>query len=78
MITIRQRVHFARGKAGRRRITSEPPTTETVPMGRVSRVSRLMALIVRRLVTVATSHIFWTTTLSTRQFLLAAWQACKY
>ena len=47
MITIKQKVHFSRGKAGRRRIATEPPATETVPMGRVPRVSKLMALAIR-------------------------------
>jgi hypothetical protein len=47
MITIRQKLHFSRGKAGCRRITPEPPATETVPMGRVPRISRLMALAIR-------------------------------
>jgi hypothetical protein len=47
MISIKQKVHFSRGKAGRRRITPKPPATETVPMGRVPRVSKLMALAIR-------------------------------
>jgi hypothetical protein len=47
MITIKQKIHFGRGKAGCRRIASEPPATESVPMGRVPRVSKLMALAIR-------------------------------
>jgi hypothetical protein len=47
MITIRQKVHFTRGKAGRRRITTEQPAAEAVQPGRVPRISRLMALAIR-------------------------------
>jgi hypothetical protein len=47
VITIKQKVHFCRGKAGCRRITPKLPATETVPMGRVPRVSKLMALAIR-------------------------------
>ena len=47
MITIKQKVHFARGKAGCRRIATKPPATETVQPGRVPRISKLMALAIR-------------------------------
>lgn len=47
MITIKQKVHFHRGKAGRRQLATEPSATETVPLGRVPRISRLMALAIR-------------------------------
>ena len=47
MITIKQKVHFTRGKAGRRRIATKPSATETVPLGRVPRISKLMALAIR-------------------------------
>ena len=47
MIRIKQKVHFSRGKAGRRRIGTELSAVETVPMGRVPRVSKLMALAIR-------------------------------
>jgi len=47
MITIKQKLHFARGKAGRRRIDTKPPIAETVPPGRVPRISKLMALAIR-------------------------------
>ena len=47
MITIKQKVHFSRGKAGRRRIATKPQTTEIVPVGRVPRISKLMALAIR-------------------------------
>ena len=47
MITIKQKVHFTRGKAGRRRIATEPPATEMVQPGRVPRISKLMALAIR-------------------------------
>ena len=47
MITIRQKVHFTRGKAGRRQIATKPPATEMVQPGRVPRISKLMALAIR-------------------------------
>lgn len=47
MITIKQKIHFTRGKAGCRRIDTKPPATETVPLGRVPRISKLMALAIR-------------------------------
>ena len=47
MITIKQKVHFTRGKAGCRRIATKPPATETVQPGRVPRISKLMALAIR-------------------------------
>jgi hypothetical protein len=47
MITIKQKVHFGRGRAGRRRIATELSAVEAVPMGRVPRVSKLMALAIR-------------------------------
>ena len=47
MITIKQKVHFTRGKAGRRRIATEQPAAEAVQPGRVPRVSKLMALAIR-------------------------------
>ena len=47
MITIKQKIHFARGSAGRRQIDTKPPITETVPPSRVPRISKLMALAIR-------------------------------
>ena len=47
MITIKQKVHFTRGKAGRRRIATKPSATEMVRPGRVPRISKLMALAIR-------------------------------
>ena len=47
MITIKQKVHFTRGKAGRRRFATKPLATETVQPGRVPRISKLLALAIR-------------------------------
>lgn len=47
MITLKQKVHFRRGNAGRRQLATKPPATETVPSGRVPRISKLMALAIR-------------------------------
>lgn len=47
MITIKRKVHFTRGKAGRRRIVTKQPAAETVEAGRVPRISKLMALAIR-------------------------------
>ncbi len=44
MITVTKKVYFTRAARGRRRITDTPPPTETVPEGRVPRISKLMAL----------------------------------
>lgn len=47
MITVKQKVHFTRGKSGRRRICEKPPATQDVPLGRIPRISKLMALAIR-------------------------------
>ncbi len=47
MITIKQKVHFRRDEAGRRRITTEPRAIDTLPPGHVPRISKLMALAIR-------------------------------
>jgi hypothetical protein len=47
MITIRQKIHFTRGKAGRRQIGTKPSAIEMAPPGRVPRISKLMALAIR-------------------------------
>lgn len=47
MITIKQKVHFTRGTAGRRRIATVPPAIEAVPPCRVPRISKLVALAIR-------------------------------
>jgi hypothetical protein len=44
MITVTKQVFFTRSERGRRRIEDEPPASQTVPPGRVPRVSRVMAL----------------------------------
>ena len=44
MITVKKQVFFTRSQRGRRRIEDEPPASQTVPPGRVPRVSRVMAL----------------------------------
>lgn len=45
MIKVKRKVHFARSKAGRRRIVNEPAPAP--PVGRVPRISKLMALAIR-------------------------------
>jgi hypothetical protein len=47
MITIKQKVYFTRGTAGRRRMSATPRASETVPIGSVPRISKLMALAIR-------------------------------
>jgi hypothetical protein len=47
MITVKQTVHFTRGGSGRRRICNKPPTAQDVPLGRIRRISKLMALAIR-------------------------------
>jgi len=44
MITVTQKVFFAYGSHGRRRIVDKPPPTLTVPEGRVPRLAKLTAL----------------------------------
>jgi hypothetical protein len=44
MIKVTQKVFFTRGRHGRRRIVDKPPPVQTVPEGRVPRLSKLMAL----------------------------------
>lgn len=47
MITIKKKIYFIRGGAGRRQIASEPAPSKTVPVGRVPRISKLMALAIK-------------------------------
>ncbi len=47
MITVKKQVFFTRSKRGRRRIEDNPPASQTVPPGRVPRVSRVMALAIQ-------------------------------
>jgi hypothetical protein len=47
MITIKKKIHFTRGGAGRRQIVPEPAPSSTVPAGRVPRISKLMALAIK-------------------------------
>ena len=44
MITVTKKVFFTRGAQGRRRIVDKPPPTQTIPEGRIPRISKLMAL----------------------------------
>ena len=46
MIKVKQKVRFTRSSAGRRRIVDKPAAAPT-PMGRIPRVSKLMALAIR-------------------------------
>jgi hypothetical protein len=46
MITVKKQVFFTRSERGRRRIEDDPPASQTVPPGRVPRVSRVMALAI--------------------------------
>ena len=47
MITVKKQVFFTRSERGRRRIEDNPPASQTVPPGRVPRVSRVMALAIQ-------------------------------
>ena len=44
MITVTKKVFFTTGTSGRKQIVDRPPATPTVDVGRVPRVSKLMAL----------------------------------
>jgi len=46
MIKVKQKVQFTRSNAGRRRIVDDPAASPT-PVGRIPRVSKLMALAIR-------------------------------
>ena len=46
MIKVKQKVRFVRSSAGRRRIVDKPAPTPK-PVGRIPRVSKLMALAIR-------------------------------
>lgn len=47
MITVKKQVFCMRSAGGRRRIEDDPPASQTVPPGRVPRVSRVMALAIQ-------------------------------
>jgi hypothetical protein len=47
MITVKKQVFFTRGVRGRRRIEEKPAPTQSVPLGRVPRVSRVLALAIQ-------------------------------
>jgi hypothetical protein len=47
MITVKKQVFFMHSQRGRRRIEDKPPASQTVPPGRVPRVSRVMALAIQ-------------------------------
>jgi hypothetical protein len=44
MITVTKKVYFTTGTSGRKQIVDRPPATQTVDVGRVPRISKLMAL----------------------------------
>src|SRR5262245_57665676 len=46
MITVKKQVFFTRSGHGRRRIEDRPSASQTVPPGRVPRISRVMALAI--------------------------------
>lgn len=46
MITVKKQVFFTRGERGRRRMADKLSPSQTVPPGRVPRVSRVMALAI--------------------------------
>lgn len=47
MITVEQKIEFSRGRSGRRRMTASTPQPAAVPIVRVPRISKLMALAIR-------------------------------
>jgi hypothetical protein len=47
MITVKKQVFLTRSERGRRRIEDDQPASQTVPPGRVPRVSRVMALAIQ-------------------------------
>lgn len=47
MITIERKVHFQQGRRGRKELREGDDPTPAMPVGRVPRVSRLMALAIR-------------------------------
>ena len=47
MITVTTSVHFTTTRAGRKRLHATAPPLKMAPVGRVQRVSKLMALAIR-------------------------------
>jgi hypothetical protein len=47
MITVQQKIDFSRGRSGRRRMAARTQPPVEVPMVRVPRISKLMALAIR-------------------------------
>ena len=47
MIEIKQKVRFTTGKSQSRQVAKRPPTSADVPVGRIPRISKLMALAIR-------------------------------
>lgn len=47
MITVTTKLQVSRERAGRKRLSEKPRTTERVPAARVPHISRLMALAIR-------------------------------
>ncbi len=47
MIKVKQKVEIVRGNAGRKQIASAPVARPAAPLGRIPRISKLMALAIR-------------------------------
>lgn len=47
MIKVRRKIRFATRERGRQEITTTPPCIAEIPVGRVPRISRLMALAIQ-------------------------------
>ena len=47
MITVTIEVFLSNGRSGRKRLSPKKPAVQTVPPGRVPRISKLMALAIR-------------------------------
>lgn len=47
MITITRKIHLVRAAAGKKRLAAGAPPLEPVPLGRIPRISRLMALAIK-------------------------------
>jgi hypothetical protein len=47
MITVKKKVFLSNGRSGRKRLLPTKPAAQTVPLGRVPRISKLLALAIR-------------------------------
>lgn len=47
MTTVNRKLHFQNGTRGRKQIEREPRVTQQVEPGKIPRISRLMALVIR-------------------------------